>query len=112
MPRGARTGERRGGRAKGAKNKHPSTFRTGLRQYCEALGVDPHRFMAEMLADTAEIVYGVDSHGAPIVGPAVKKDLKLQAAKELAQYLEPKLKATEHSGELQHTIRSIKVTLE
>jgi hypothetical protein len=51
--------------------------------------------MADMIADTREIVYGVDAEGKPITGPACKPELKLQAAKELAQYLEPKLKAVD-----------------
>ena len=53
--------------------------------------------MAEMIADDSD---------------ATKQELKFQAAKELAQYLEPKLKAVEHTGELDHTISVVKVILE
>jgi hypothetical protein len=89
VPRGKKTG----GRQKGTPNKHKRSFREALRTYCEEIGVDPHHYMANIIADESTIVYGVDANGEPIVGPAAKPDLKLQAAKELAQYLEPKLKA-------------------
>jgi hypothetical protein len=88
MPKGGkRTGA---GRRKGTPNKHKTSFREGLRAYCALLGVDPHRYMAEMIAD-----------------PEADKVLKLNAAKELAQYIEPKLKAMEHSGEIDHMVRVI-----
>ncbi|SRR6266568_3730280 len=92
MANGRKSG---GGSRKGRPNKHKTTFREQLRAYCESLGVDPHRFMADLMADDSDVVYGVDVEGNPIMGPAVKKELKFNAAKELAQYLEPKLKAME-----------------
>lgn len=92
MARGKKTG---GGSRKGIPNKHKASFRDALRKYCDDLGVDPHRYMADLIADDSTIVYGATPDGQPIVGPAAKPDLKLQAAKELAQYLEPKLKAME-----------------
>lgn len=105
-------GKREGaGRKVGSKNKHPVGFRAELRAYCDQLGVDPHKYMASIIADESTIVYGVDGNGEPIVGPAAKPELKLQAAKELAQYMEPKLKAVEHSGEVEQTVRIIEVTL-
>jgi hypothetical protein len=108
MARGKKTG---GGSRKGIPNKHKNSFREQLRDYCTSIGVDPHHYMANIIADESTIVYGVDANGEPIVGPAAKPDLKLQAAKELAQYLEPKLKAIEHSGEVDHAVRIIEVTL-
>jgi hypothetical protein len=108
VPRGKKTG----GRQKGTPNKHKAAFRDQLRSYCDSIGVDPHRYMADMIADSSEVVYGVDGEGKAIKGPAVKPDLKLQAAKELAQYIEPKLKAVEHSGEVDHTISIVEVSLE
>ena len=95
MAKGKKTG---GGSRRGSPNKHPTSFRTALREYCETLRVDPHRFMADLLANTDEVVIGVDNQGNPITAPAVKIELKFNVAKELAQYLEPKLKAVEHSG--------------
>jgi hypothetical protein len=85
---------RRGGRQKGTPNKHKTSFREGLREYCDKLGVDPHRFMAEIIAD---------KHADRL--------LKLNAAKELAQYIEPKLKAIEHTGDIEHHVE-IDVILE
>jgi hypothetical protein len=101
-----------GGRTKGTPNKHKKGFRERLRAYCDQLGVDPHKFMADMIADTSEITYGMNVDGTPITGPAVKPELKFNAAKELAQYIEPKLKAIEHSGDIDHYHHIIEVTLE
>jgi hypothetical protein len=92
MAKGKKTG---GGSRKGRPNTHKSTFRTQLRDYCASLGVDPHRFMADMIADTSTVVVGLDAEGTPITAPACKPELKLAAARELAQYLEPKLKAVD-----------------
>lgn len=107
MARGRKTG----GRQKGTPNKHKRTFREQLRDYCESIGVDPHRFMADMIADAELVAIGVDDAGVAVLAPAVSKKMKLEAAKELAQYLEPKLKAVEHSGEIAQDIH-IEVTLE
>jgi hypothetical protein len=110
---GRKPGVKFGGRKKGTPNKHKKEHRESLREFCARIGVDPHRYMAELIADTSEIVYGVDAQGLPIVGPAVKVELKLNAAKELAQYLEPKLKSVEHGGGLESTVNHIiEVTLE
>ena len=87
MPRGQKTG---GGSRKGRPNKHKTAFREQLRAYCAALGVDPHHFMAELVNDDA-----------------AELGLRFAAAKELAQYLEPKLKAVEHTGEIEHTVKVI-----
>jgi hypothetical protein len=103
-------GKKTGGRRKGTPNKRKTSFRTALQAYCEQLGVDPHRFMADMLANNETVTYGMDLEGTPIVGPAVKMELKLNAAKELAQYLEPKLKAME----VEHSMnpdRPIRITI-
>ena len=100
MPRGKKTG----GRTKGTPNKHKSSFRVALREYCDSIQVDPHQYMADIIADDSTIVYGLDRDGNPIEGPAAKPELKFNAAKELAQYLEPKLKAIEHSGNAEKPI--------
>ena len=47
-----------------------------------------------------------------IVDPEADKPLKFNAAKELAQYLQAKLKSVEHSGSLDHHVEVIQVTLE
>jgi hypothetical protein len=41
----------------------------------------------------------VDEHAA--------LDMRLNAAKELAQYIAPKLKAVEHSGGMEHEVKLI-----
>ena len=100
MPRGKKTG----GRSKGVPNKRKTVFRTALRAYCDSINVDPHHYMADILADETTIIYGLDKDGHAIEGPAAKPELKLNAAKELAQYLEPKLKAIEHTGNAEKPI--------
>lgn len=108
MANGRKTG---GGSRKGVPNKHKASFREEIRAYCASIGVDPHRFMADMIADETEVVVAVADDGRAVTAPAVCKKLKFEAAKELAQYLEPKLKAIEHSGEMTHDMH-IEVTLE
>jgi hypothetical protein len=93
-------GRKTGGRRKGTPNKGKRGFREALRAYCAQLGVDPHRFMAEMMVNDELVPIGVSLTGEPILAPAVSATLKLHAARELAQYLEPKLKAIEHSGDV------------
>ena len=95
MPSGSAPGERRGGRQAGTPNKEPSAFRTQLQAYCDSIGADPHKTMADMIVD-----------------PEADKPLKFNAAKELAQYLQAKLKSVEHSGSLDHHVEVIQVTLE
>ena len=70
------------GRQKGATNKAKRDFRKALRRYAADKNVDPHFWMVDLLKK-----------------PGVRMELKLQAAKELAQYLEPKLRAVEVSGD-------------
>ena len=47
MARGYKTG----GRQKGTPNKHPIGFRAQLKAYCDAKGIDPHFFLADIIAD-------------------------------------------------------------
>ena len=77
MPRGARPGERRGGRVKGTPNRATVEVAEKL----AALDYDPIMAMAKMakLPDT------------PI-------ELKVRLAAELAQYVAPKRKAVEMSA--------------
>lgn len=69
-------------RTKGARNKDKEDFRARIRKYCEAKGKDPFEYMAEL-----------------IVKKGVLHSVKLMAAKELAQYLEPKLRSVEITGD-------------
>ena len=67
-------------------------FRDNLKAYCLSRGIDPHLFMVDLIADCEEVALGV-VEGHLVMGPRIPWDLKLKAAKELAQYLEPKLRA-------------------
>lgn len=84
-------------RTLGAASARKKAFREVLRAYMRKKKVDPHFYMVDLLAntDTKQVVVG---HDTVIEVPAVSVDLKMQAAKELAQYLEPKLKSMELSG--------------
>ena len=87
MARGYKTG----GRQKGTPNKHPIGFRAQLKAYCDAKGIDPHFFLADIIADKSTDL-----------------TLRFQAAKELARYIEPQLKAVEHSSKLEHNVMLIR----
>ena len=102
MAHGHKTG---GGTRKGRPNKYPKTFRDQLWAYCAQLGVNPHHYLADLLADTSEVAIGVDPEGRPIMAPAVSVQLKFQAAKELAQYLAPKLRSVELTGDVDKPVQ-------
>ena len=70
------------GRKEGATNLKKREFRQALLRYCADKHVDPFFWMVDLLTKKR-----------------VKNELKLQAAKELAQYLQPKLRAIELTGE-------------
>src|SRR2546426_1094030 len=113
MANGHKTG---GGSRRGKKNKHPKAFRDQLRAYCDQLGVDPFHCMADLIANQDVITIAVDTEGTPTTAPAVSLDLKFRAARELAQYLEPKLRSVELTGDpskpLQHHIAGLAEALE
>lgn len=73
MARGLKTG---GGSRKGRPNKRKADFRAALQAYAEEKHVDPHYWMIDLIAD-----------------PDADIGHKVQCAKEVAQYLQPKLKA-------------------
>jgi hypothetical protein len=80
MPWGSSSpGERRGGRQKGTPNKVTQEIVEKLR----ALGCDPLEGMARIAMD-----------------PESKPELRLKAYVELAQYVAPKRKALEMTGDL------------
>jgi hypothetical protein len=90
------------GRPKGVKDKRS----LGAEAIAERLGCDPFEVLihfargdAEALGYPEEITRkGKD--GRESVLPAITPEMRLQAAKEAAQYLYPKRKAVEHSGEV------------
>lgn len=69
------------GSRKGIPNKRTEAFRDWLKRYCDETGTNPHVWMADLLKK-----------------PKATLEIKIQAAKELAQYLEPKLRSTELTG--------------
>ena len=78
------------GRQKGALNKEKQAFRDKMRKYCAANGTNPHEWMADILKK-----------------PGVTMEIKIQAAKELAQYLEPKLRSMELGSDAANPLRVI-----
>ena len=69
------------GRKKGTPNKRRSVL-----EACEQVGIDPFQEMAKVAAGKHE--------------NAMLMEYQFDAIKELCQYLEPKKKAIEHSGEV------------
>lgn len=78
--RGAKKGERRGGREKGTKNKRTVLFET-VREACERKGYSPAETLIEIASNKKN-----DS------------GVRGRAAAELCSYLYPKRKAVEVSG--------------
>src|SRR5215204_6956318 len=78
MSRGAKTGERRGGRQKGTPNKATLAVTEKL----AALGCDPIKQMGQIALDER-----------------VEIGLRVQVLKELCQYIAPKRKAMAVTGE-------------
>jgi hypothetical protein len=79
MARGAKPGERRGGRSKGTPNKRTEAVAERL----EALGCDPIEGMARIAMDET-----------------VELSIRAQMYKELAQYVAPKRRAVEMQAEV------------
>lgn len=69
------------GRPKGSKNKDKADFKSWLEVQCAKHGKDPFEFMA----------YSMNNRRIDYV-------TRVQCAKELAQYMQPKLRAVEVSG--------------
>jgi hypothetical protein len=78
VPRGAQAGERRGGRTKGIPNKRT----VAVTEKLEALDRDPIEGMARMAMAESQLIR-----------------LRAQMYKELEQYVAPKRKAVEVTGE-------------
>jgi len=96
-------------RPKGIPNKKKEEFRERLRAYMGKKKVDPHFFMVDLIADdsTRPVVIGSGETAAVVEMPVVSIDHKLQAAKELAQYLEYKLRSMEVGGNADNPLRLV-----
>lgn len=77
-------GKKFGGRTKGTPNKKT----VSLQEKCDIVGLDPFEQML-IIASTAD-----------------EQNLRFHALKELCQYLYPKRKAIEHSGEISNPYAS------
>ena len=82
------TGKKFGGRQKGTPNK--KTFDAKL--IAEQLDCDPFEILVHFAKGDADAL--------GYKGGTIPPDMRLQAAKEASQYLYPKRKAVEHSGEI------------
>lgn len=94
-------GKKTGGRVKGTLNKASQS----VRERAEALGVDPFAILCMFAKgdwkglgyQAATRVY-FTPQGLEVEEDVIKPDMRLKAASEATQYLEPKRKAVEHSG--------------
>lgn len=96
--RGAKPGERRGGRAKGTPNKATADFRETVRKLLE----DNATNVGEWLAQVAGGIPALDQDGTPIHGKWVVEpspDAALMRLSQLAEYAAPKLSRTEVVGD-------------
>ncbi len=94
-------------RPKGSVNKKKEDFRQRLLSYMHTKAVDPHYYMVDLIADTTTkiVVIGHGEWAAAMEVPTVSVEHKLQAAKELAQYLEPKLRSVEVGSDAGNPLR-------
>lgn len=81
---------------KGQQLKSKVLFRERLNRYLKTKRVDPWYFMAQCIADES-MVERIAADGTVVLVPAVSLEHKIQCAKELAQYLQPKLRSVELS---------------
>jgi len=83
----------------GKPNKAKADFRSRLQAYCTRHKVDPFYAMVKMLADdSTQPVLNLDGEVSGQV-PTVPMGLKFQCAKELCQYLQPKLRSVTVAGD-------------
>ncbi|UEM08077.1 hypothetical protein JL101_035360 (plasmid) [Skermanella rosea] len=97
MSRGAKPGERRGGRQKGTPNRR--TLATV--GYVDVITqIDPLEFLADVINDDVSRIRPkiVTLDGSLIELPSFTFEQRMKAAVELAQYKHAKRKAIEHSG--------------
>jgi hypothetical protein len=95
-----------GGRTRGQTNKAKTAFRERLQAYATRHKVDPHYFMVKTLADDSTTTR-LTLEGVTVKVPTVSMALKVQCAKELAQYLQPKLRSVELTGDPDNPVRHL-----
>lgn len=98
---GARGAPKTGGRGKGVKNKA-----NHVRDLADRLGIDPFKVLLYFAAgDWQALGYEkekIEKHSAACVNEefVIEPSVRARAAAEACQYLHPKLKSVEHSGEI------------
>jgi hypothetical protein len=96
------------GRPKGAPTKAKAAFRDALRTYATGKDCDPHRWLVRLMADTRTTLERQEVDEAGVVHhfytPTVPLNLKLTAAIELANYLEPKLRSVVVTGDAENPL--------
>lgn len=85
------------GRRKGAKDIR--CYKREVWEACEIVGVDPFLVLAEIAAGVLEKADGTPER--------INAYLRKEAASELCQYLKPKLKAIEITGDPQNPVQFI-----
>jgi hypothetical protein len=96
-----------GGRAKGTPNKTSLP----LHEKAKELGCDPFEILCrfalgdwEGLGYKSEFIFTPTQKGEVVEKPLIPPELRSKAAAEAAQYLYPKRKAIEHSGEITQVV--------
>lgn len=80
------------------RRQTPADVRSALQRACDEAGYDPFKELIRLATETFDTV--VD--GKTVTLPLCDTDQKISIAKELAQYLAPKLKGIEVEGQVDH----------
>ena len=91
---------------KGSPNAKKLAFRERLARYESRKKVNSFFFMVDMLADTTTVPTALPD-GSIVELPTVSMALKFQAAKELSQYKEPKLRSVVIAGDQDNPLRHL-----
>lgn len=97
-----------GGRQIGSVNKITAKYRRDVASLCEELKCDPFKIQAliangdwEALGYDSSVYVRESADGkSTSLGYVLPPELRQRAAKELCEYISPKLRAIEHSGEI------------
>ncbi len=93
-------GFKSGGRKKGTRNKD----KTQAQQLCESLGVDPFQIMLYFASGNTKAL--------KLKKDSISPGMRLAAAIEASNYVLPKRKAVEHSGDVGMTFTDFVKALE
>jgi len=99
MAKGAKPGERRGGRSKGTPNKDS----VSVREYLQSVDCNPVEILAKIASgEELECRISFNEETGDFIEGAQKPtfDQRMTAAKTLLEYCAPKLKSIEHAPAL------------